>query len=136
MCEAKELLIQRNASCISIKDGVVYQNDRKGVLPLLEWLEDPKQPLLGASVADKVIGRAAALLFVKGQVREIFSFVISDLACEVFEAFHIPYTFERKVPYIVNRRGDGMCPMEEATKTCVSPEEAYWILKEKVSGKN
>ena len=48
--------------------------------------------LSGYSAADRIVGRAAALLFVAG-IREVYADVISDNAVAVLEAHGIPYDY-------------------------------------------
>ena len=38
-----------------------------------------------------------------------------------------------RVAAIINRKGDGFCPMETATEKAESPEEALELLKEKLN---
>ena len=46
-------------------DTELRTDDRRGILPLMQWLSDGEF-LRGAVVADKVIGKAAAFLLVLG----------------------------------------------------------------------
>ena len=38
---------------------------------------------------------------------------------------------EADVPYVINRKGDGMCPMEQSVLEIENVEEGYRILCEK-----
>ena len=113
-------------------DTELRTDDRRGILPLMQWLSDGEF-LRGAVVADKVIGKAAAFLLVLGGVREVFAGVISIPAAEVLENAGIPYTFEKKVQNIENRRHDGICPMESAVLSCNDAEEGYLLLQQKLA---
>jgi hypothetical protein len=74
---------------------------------------------------------AAALLLIKGGIQGLFAKVISTSAKEVLEQAGIPLQFEREVPRILNRTGDGFCPMESATQGITDPEEAFAVLLRK-----
>ena len=115
---------------IAVKKGdKVFTSSDRGVKPLLHLLENEKDFLKGASVADKVIGKAAALLMVLGGVKEVHTGVISEPAVEVFEKHHIPYYYEEKVKRIINRKGDGLCPMETLCIDVEEPTVAFEKIK-------
>lgn len=59
---AKELLKSKSFTCVMCKDETLYTSKKRGVVPVLEKLEQNAE-LKGFSVADKVIGKAAAMLF-------------------------------------------------------------------------
>lgn len=105
-------------------------DDRRGILPLMQWLAGGDF-LRDAVVADKVIGKAAAFLLVLGGVREVYAGVISIPAADVLQNAGIPYTYEKKVQNIENRRHDGICPMESAVLKTEDPKEAFLILEKK-----
>ena len=81
--------------------------------------------LKGASVADKVIGKAAALLMAFGEIKEVHTLIISEPALQVFENHKIKYFYDKKVDRIVNRTGDGLCPMETLCLDVENPQEAF-----------
>ena len=89
------------------------------------------RPLLdGASVADKVIGKGAAALMIAGGVKEVYADVISNAAMELFEKYATTVSYDQKVAYIVNRRGDGICPVEERCAECNTIEECLVKIDE------
>lgn len=57
--------------------------------------------------------------------------MISEHALLILREHHIPVSYDTLVPYIINRAGNGMCPMEESVLSCDDIEEAYHILSEK-----
>ena len=93
-------------------------------------LQDP-EGLKGAFVADRVIGRAAAFLLVYGEVKGLHAKLISSHAKEVLLRYGLPFEYEEEVPYIKNRRQDGMCPMEQSVLNTENAEKAFEILCEK-----
>ena len=128
---AKALLKTENFTLVVISsDKGVFTSSDRGVKPLLHLLENEKDFLKGASVADKVIGKAAALLMVLGGIKEVHTNVISDPAVEVFEKHNITFFFDKKVERIINRKGDGLCPMETLCIDVEEPSEAFEKIKE------
>ena len=90
--------------------------------------------LAGASVADKVVGKAAAMLFVRGGIKEVYAEIISEPALEVFKRHGVPCAFGELVKNIINRTNTGICPMEQAVLDENDIERAYEILVRKTGG--
>ena len=122
--------LQAGKTLALCKGETLYMSERQGIGQMLEYLEE-KVDLRGFSAADKVIGRAAAMLFASAGVKEVWGDVISRAALPVLEAYDISYHYGRLADRIINRRGDGLCPMEEAILAANTPREAYNILRER-----
>lgn len=84
--------------------------------------------LTGAFVADKIVGKAAAMMLVRGGALEVYAGIISVPALEVFEKHKIPCVYGKLVPKIINREGTGDCPMEQAVLGISDISEAYSVL--------
>ena len=115
-----------------LKTGEVVTSEKKGIAPMMALLAEDESVLQGAVVADRVIGRAAALLMQKAGVAEVYGEVVSGHAVKAFAAAGVSFSYGKEVEYIINRTGTGMCPMEETVLTITSAEEAYTALKEKL----
>ncbi len=123
--KAKSILLSSASTIAVVSDGEVFTSQERGVKPLLFLLKEKKEFLKGASVADKVIGKAAALLMVLGEIKEVHTLIISEPAIKVFEKHNIPCFYDKKVTRIVNRTGDGLCPMETLCLDVENPQEAF-----------
>lgn len=130
--KAKSILLSSASTIAVVSDGEVFTSQERGVKPLLFLLKEKKEFLKGASVADKVIGKAAALLMVLGEIKEVHTLIISEPAIKVFEKHNIPCFYDKKVTRIVNRTGDGLCPMETLCLDVENPQEAFEKIREKV----
>lgn len=84
--------------------------------------------LSGAFAADKIVGKAAALLFILGKVTSIYAGVVSRPALDVFSAHGVSAQYGRVVSNIINRDKTGICPMEQAVLDIFDPEEAFLAL--------
>lgn len=73
---------------------------------------DLAHELEDASLADRVIGRAAALLCVAYGIKEIYARLISKEAIRLLEQNGVSYNYRERTPFIKNREGTGMCPVE------------------------
>lgn len=131
--KAKDLLYETQATCVVMSTGrepfVAYE---KGIKPMMDILKQEGDLLKDATVADKVIGKAAAFLAITGGVKEIYADIISEPAIKVLEEYKVMYEYRKKVEFIINRSGDGKCPMESAVLLIGNPEEAYRVLKMKM----
>ena len=65
---AKEQLHNNNFSIVIVGENDVYTSTKHGVAPLLEILDGGNDVIKNSFAADKVVGKAAALLMVKGDV--------------------------------------------------------------------
>ena len=126
---AKKALEDTGSTCAVLSDTLHLYTDR-GILPLFSALDDGF--LKDAYVADKVIGKSAAMLLCKGGIRALYAKVISRPACALLDAQGIPYTFSTVCDYIINRRGDGMCPMEATVLDVSDVETGVAALREKL----
>ena len=101
---------------------VIFTSQHPGVAGLLEALD--KGLLPGSALADKVIGRAAAMIAVAGGVKSVYTPLISVGGQQALEQAGLDFIAEKSVPGIINRQGTGPCPMEEATKDIDDPAAA------------
>lgn len=131
LTKAIEILNSGQYTCVLCKDDKVYTSTERGVKPLLDWLES-KQDLKGFSAADKVVGKAAAFLYVLLGIREVYACVMSEAAIDIFTSNNIQPRWEQSVKSIINRAGTGFCPMEEAVRDIEVPKEAKQAIENKL----
>ena len=120
---AKSILIKNNYTCVLCKEDEEYHSSLRGVRPLLDCLESGCS-YAGFSAADKTVGAGAAHLYILLGVSHVWAAVISQKGLDLLEKNGIVVHFETKVPFIINRAGNGPCPIENATKDIESPTEA------------
>lgn len=129
--KAKDILLSdKSLTCAACGDDIFTSRER-GVKPLLQLYESGRD-FSGYSFADKVVGRAAAFIYVLLNVKEIYCVTVGELAAEVLKEHGIEFCYENIVPAIKNRRGDGFCPMETAVKNISQPKDAYEALVNKL----
>ena len=127
---AKEQLHNNNFSIVIVGENDVYTSTKHSVAPLLEILDGGDDVIKNSYVADKVVGKAAALLMVKGGVKEVYADIISSHALDVFEKYRVKTYYGNLVEYIDKT---GMCPMEKAVLEADEPNTAYDVLKKKIA---
>ena len=133
--KAKEFLLSGNYTCVLYKENDVYTSTLRGVKPIVQWLESDLD-FHGYFAADKVVGKATAFLYSLLGVRAVYAHVISRSALEVLQAQNIDAEYGTLVDYIINRRGDGICPFESAVLEVHDPQEAYNTIKDKMKEMN
>lgn len=128
MEKAVRLLEEGIYTCVLCKDNRVYTSTERGVKPLLEWYNKGIN-MQGFSAADKVVGKAAAFLYVLLGVDEVYAPVMSEGAVHIFERNGIKVQYKLCVKEIINRAGTGRCPMEEAVNEITEAKEALAAIK-------
>lgn len=128
---AKNLIARKKASCVVIKDGKIVNTEcERGIAPVIAMYEAGL--FEGAVVVDKVIGKAAAQIMTLGGVKHCYGITMSKSAVEYLEKNSIFVEYETLAEYIVNRSGDGMCPMEKAVENIEDPSEALIAVKRRL----
>ena len=128
--QAKALLTEGGYTCVLCRGDEIYTATARGVKPLVDWL-DSGLDLRGFSAADKVVGRATAFLYVLLGVRAVHALVMSAPAKEALEAGGIAASCGSEVAGIINRRGDGPCPFEDAVLEITDPTQALTAIRKK-----
>lgn len=110
---AVELLEKEKLALAIVKDGkVIFSSSDKGIKPLYTAVKEQKNELEGSSVADRVTGRAAAMLCSYAGIKQLKTKLISDNAINVLKETSISYEYDEHTSYIKNRDKTGMCPVE------------------------
>lgn len=128
MERAKQILADGGYTCVLCKGKTVVSSSHRGVKPLLDFLESGED-FSGFCAADKVVGRATAFLYCLLGVAAVHAQVLSKPALQVLQNSHIAITWDRLVEGIRNRENTGPCPMEHATQSTESPEEALAAIR-------
>lgn len=119
--------------CAIIKNNEVHTSNHKGIKPLMQWLKQDFNFFENGDVADKIVGKAAALLLVLGKAKSVYGKVMSEGAVSVLEENNISYSYGELVKHIINRTNTGICPMEQTVLSITSPTEAYEALQKKIA---
>lgn len=109
---------------VSIEGKVIFESDGKWLHPLFdlkEFLDSEEFSLDNAEICDKVIGKAAALIFVYLGARHVHGSVMSDLAIQVFTNAEIDYSYDQRVDRIA-------CKTEALLFNINDPGEAYQFI--------
>ncbi len=126
--KAKEILQNGTDTCVLCKADRVYRCTETGIRPMMRLLSD-KVEMEGFSVADKIVGKAAALLFVLAGIKEVYAPVMSEAAARTLSEHGIAWYCDTQAERIINRQGTDICPMEKTVQDISDPEQAYAALQ-------
>lgn len=128
--QAIELLFAEKCSCVVRNGDTIRLFRERGVLDLWRLLHDEPALLDGAFVADKVVGKGAAALMAAGGVKELFADVVSHAALELLNKYGVTVSYTVAVPHIINRAGNGICPVEQLCAEAQTAEECLPLIEE------
>lgn len=129
MEELIKILHEGGYSCV-IRNREIRTFTQRGVADLFGLYKNDPVFLRGASVADKVVGTAAAALMVLGQVRELYTDVISLPALSLLRNAGIKTGFGKEVALIRNRDNTGFCPLETICRDRMTAPEMLPLIED------
>lgn len=118
-----DILHREGCSLVVEKDGEVSIYNQKGVRDLEHLLKCEPEKLRGARIADKVIGKAAAGIAVKGGVEEMYAEVLSRKALPILDGSDMRYTYGELTDEIIIKEGDTRCRLEEIVSEATTADE-------------
>lgn len=135
MITARKLLLENKAACVLLNNEgeMIACESGRGISPLLNIYDKFKGDLKNCTVVDKVIGRATAAIAVCGKVRHVHAEIMSQGAVDMLKKHKISVTYTLRVPHILNRKKDGLCPMEETVLKIDDPVKALAALRIKLT---
>lgn len=130
--KARELFETGKYTCVLCRGEEILTSAERGVKPLVDFLENGRD-YTGFSAVDKIVGRAAAHLYMLMRVTCIHASVMSRGAYELLTANGINADADIFTDSIINRTGDGICPMEKAVSGVDDSRLAILKIKETMS---
>ena len=128
--KAKSRLHEKGLTLIIVKNDVVlFETDSHRISGFLGAIEQFGVKFSGASVADRVVGKAIALLCVYAGIREVYAEVMSRKAQAVLEKNRIKCQWKELVDTILDLNRNDVCPFEKAAAPISKPEAAYSTFK-------
>lgn len=136
LVQARRLLEAENLAFALVRHGSVIANGSKnGVDELLAAVDELGAHARGASLADKVVGKAVALIVVYAGICAVDTPLASQAAAQVLKSRQIALHATSVVSQILNRRGDAPCPLEQLTQPFDEPSAAIAKLREFIAGR-
>jgi hypothetical protein len=127
---AQSRLYEKGLTLVLVKNSeVVFETDSHRISGFLGAIDHLGAGLEGASVADKVAGKAVALLCVYAGISNVYAGVLSRKAKAVFDEHGVPCEWKDLVDNILDLNRSGVCPFEKAAAGISDPERAYAAFK-------
>jgi hypothetical protein len=127
---AKKRLRMYGLTLSIVKDSkAVFESGSKGISDLVRAIESLGDKLSGSSAADRVVGKAAALLFVYAGVEAVYAYILSSKAKTVLENYGVYFEWDKLVDKILNLKMNDACPFEKMAENISNPNEAYGKFK-------
>ena len=127
---AIHLIEAGTAACVVIRSGVIERTETgRGIGPVLELYDEGA--LRGAYVVDKIVGKAAAMILTEGGAVACHALTMSRAAKDWLISHGVKASCRDCVDVIINRAGDGMCPMEETVLHIDNAKEAIEAVRQK-----
>ena len=128
----KPLEVFKNSSysCVmSNNNSIVCALSGIGVKPLISTYTNYPNMMSGAVIADKVIGKAAAMIAVAGGAAYVYGEVMSESGFEYLTKHNISASYGTLVPGILNRTKDGSCPIEASVIDISDSDEGIKAIR-------
>jgi predicted Fe-Mo cluster-binding NifX family protein len=127
---AKTELYEDNLTLAIVKNGsLLYSTKDSRISGFLDAIDKLGGQLEGASLADKIAGRAIALLCVYAGIDQVYAAVVSRRALPVFKQYRILVSWNELVENVLDEKKNGMCPFEQAAAQLSQPQAAYETFK-------
>ena len=128
---AKSHLLKNNLNFVLVKDNqILVESDARGIKPIFDAYREDKDDFKDGTVADRVIGKAASMFLINGEIKSLYTDLISDIAYDLLTDHGIEVEYSKKVPMILNRTGDDICPMEKLSANAESIDELVLKIEE------
>jgi len=127
---AKKHLSGKGLTLSIVKDEhVLFETASHGISGFLSAIQQLDNRLNGASVADKIVGRAIALLCVHVKIGAVYGSVMSREAKKLFEENSVHAELGELVENILEDCRSATCPFEALAAKIMDPADAYKKLK-------
>ena len=97
-------------------NGEIHRYTQRGIKDLMTLVSTNPEILREALIADKAVGKAAAACMVAGGVKQVWADVMSEPALALLQNHGVTAECDTLVDHIINRTGDGWCPMERLSR--------------------
>ncbi len=126
-------LLSQGFTCVITRNGeMIFASKDRGIKPLLTVISE-NIDTKNCTAVDKIVGKAAALLYVYMGVSEVYAEVMGKDGLYILQKHDIKAVYQTLTDHITNRVGNDICPMEKTVSEISEPESALAALKEKAA---
>lgn len=125
--EYAKAALEGHSLCLC-RNGITLTDDGRGISPMMQHIA-AGDDLRGYAAADVIVGKAAAMLFVKAGIVRVYGKTMSEGGKQYLEAHGIPCEYSTLTDRIINRDGTDICPMERTVLDIDDCEAGYLALR-------
>ena len=130
----EQMVNSENNLMIFRDDTLVFESQGRGIAPLIEAIDTlGRENLSGVATADRVVGKAAALLNLYMGAVEVHAGVISSGAKALLSGHGVQYQFLEETDVVKAKDGVVFCPFEKLVWDVSDPEEAHALIRAKLA---
>jgi hypothetical protein len=127
---AKKRMEDKALTLCIVRDGeVLFEGASRGISGFLDAVESLGGRLKGASVADRVVGKAVGLLCVDSRVGAVYASTLSRDAKQLFDHCSVNVEWGELVESILDAGRRETCPFERLAAGIADPKDAYGRLR-------
>ncbi len=127
---AKTNLYDNQLTLSIVKNGqVLFTTDSHRISGFLGAIEKLGPLLNGASAADRVAGKAIALLCVYAGIREVYAEVLSKKAKAIFEENNVAHEWKLLVDNVLDPDKTSVCPFEKLAADISDSKQSFGAFK-------
>lgn len=127
---AKKRLQTKDLTLVIVKNSkIIFKTTETGIKGFLKAIEESENSLENASIADKVVGKAIALLCIYSKVSAVYAKVLSKKAKNILKKHKIDHEWSLLVDEILDFKKNQTCPFEMKAKNILDPTIGYFELK-------
>jgi len=128
---AKKRLHTELAALAIVKEGeIIFETRSRRISGFLEAIDRLGPKLENASIADRIVGKAVALLCVYVRARAVYADVLSRKGKALLDSKGIVCEWNELVENILDLNKSKLCPFEQAAGDVSDAVEAYDVFKE------
>lgn len=127
---ARSLLQQDSCNLVIVKNGqILFSSRERGIKPFYQAVQSLGDRLHHASLADRIVGSAIAMLCLDVQIDSVYAVIASQAALDMLTKKGVTVNAENTVPSISNYDGTDLCPFEKLAMSCRNPSELRKALE-------
>jgi len=129
----EQLVNSDNNLMVFYEEELVFQSRDRGITPLIEAIDTiGRENLIGVVTADRIVGKAAALLNLYMGATEVHAGIISRGAKKILSEHGVGFEFLEDTDVVKAKDGVIYCIFEKLVWDVFDPEEAHTLIRAKL----
>ena len=109
--------------------AIFFSSRERGVAPFFQAVQSMGTSLHNATMADRIVGSAVAMLCLQAQITSVYGGIASQGALDMLRGQGVTINSKSTVPYISNYDGTDLCPFEKLAGSCQGPSQLFAALQ-------